>query len=171
MIFTYSLDVLLVLLSAFLFIAILRIDRFVTWVIGVYLFVYSVPVITVEVRSLFSLLNSRMFFLFFHWSLLLVIALIWWGRGYPDPFLPFRQLNNNFRAYLSSLHLSWDIWVAGMFCIGGFLFIGYSNLMILQSIDDVLTAASCTRGLLVAAWKSGSMAGRYLSDVANHISV
>ncbi len=89
MIFTYSLDVLLVLLSAFLFIAILRIDRFVTWVIGVYLFVYSVPVITVEVSSLFSLLNSRMFFLFFHWSLLLVIALIWWGRGYPDPFLPF----------------------------------------------------------------------------------
>ncbi len=136
----YILDVLLVMLFAFLLIAVLRVDRLVTWLIGIYLVVYAVSVLTVEVSSLFSLLNSKLFFLFFHWMLLLAITLIWLLRGSPTPFSPFWKLNVNLEFYLSSIRLHWDVWVAGLFCAIGFLFIGYSNLVLPQSIDDVLTA-------------------------------
>lgn len=140
MVGTYILDVALVLLCAFLLNAILRIDMLIPWLIGLYLFVYAMVVLTVEVSSLLSLLNSKVFFLLFHWSILVILTLIWFLRQAPDLFLPLRMLNFNLASWLSSFKLHRDLWIVGLLCAAGFLFVGYSNLVLPQSIDDVLTA-------------------------------
>ncbi|MBE7434427.1 MAG: hypothetical protein HS100_10955 [Anaerolineales bacterium] len=140
MVGTFILDVALVLLCAFLLNAILRIDRLIPWLIGLYLFVYAIVVLTIVLSSLLSLLNSKAFFLLFHWSFLVILTLIWLLRDAPDLFMPLRLLNLNPASWLPSFKPHWDIWIAGVICAFGFVFIGYSNLVLPQSIDDVLTA-------------------------------
>jgi hypothetical protein len=136
----FILDVAIVVLCALLLNAILRIDMLIPWLIGLYLFVYAIVVLTIVAGSLLSLLNSKVFFLLFHWSFLAIFALIWLLRETPDLFLPLRMLNLKPASWLPSFKLHWDIWIAGVLCAFGFVFIGYSNLVLPQSIDDVLTA-------------------------------
>lgn len=136
----YLLDVLLVLGGAIVLSAIWKVDKPIPWLMGIFLIGYAIIVVTVEAGGLLSLLNSTTFFIVFH--LLILIALIaLWSRGnaYPRLIL-FRTSLPEWSALRRSFKLHWEVWIFAVICMAGFMFLGYSNLVLPQKIDDVVTA-------------------------------
>lgn len=136
----YLLDVLLVLCGAIVLTAIWKVDKPIPWLMGIFLIGYAVIVVTVEVGGLISLLNSTTYFIVFH--LLILVALIAiWSRGDAYPRLILFQMSLPDRsALVRSFKLHWEVWIFAIICLAGFVFLGYSNLILPQKIDDVITA-------------------------------
>jgi len=136
----YLLDVLFVLLCSLLLNAILGINKLIPWLLGLYLFGYTLIVLTVEVGGMISLLNSKVFFLVFHSLFLLILTGVWLFKNSPNLFLPVQNMGHNKIIWLGSFRSNWDVWLTALICVVGYFFLGYSNFVLPQKIDDVLTA-------------------------------
>lgn len=136
----YVLDILLVLGGAIVLSAIWKVDKPIPWLMGIFLIGYAMIVVTVEVGGLLSLLNSTAYFIVFHLLILFALIAIW-SRSAAYPRLILFQASLPERsAFLSSLKAHWEIWIFAAICAAGFAFLGYSNLILPQKIDDVVTA-------------------------------
>ncbi|MBV6450550.1 MAG: hypothetical protein MHPDNHAH_01274 [Anaerolineales bacterium] len=136
----FALDVLLVFFSALILSALFKIDQPIPWIIGIYLFGYAIIVLTVELGGALSILNSKAFFLVSH-SLFLVVLALLWLRGKPRSlWAPLQRLSLDRTSVWRSVRMHWDMWMFAIACGIAFLFLGYSNLVLPQKIDDVVTA-------------------------------